>query len=51
VKQAVLSRPDYFDGVFLIVPVEAVLSQYKAPAVWLNIPVGLKLYLFALKYK
>jgi hypothetical protein len=51
VKQAVLSRPDYFDGVFLIVPVEAVLSQYKAPAVWLNVPVGLKLYLLALKYK
>jgi hypothetical protein len=51
VKQAALSRPDYYDGVFPIVSVAAVLSQYKAPAVWLNVPVCLKHYLLALNYK
>jgi hypothetical protein len=51
VKQGVLSRPFYYDGVYPIIPVEAVLSQFKAPAVWLNVPVCLKLYLLALNYK
>jgi hypothetical protein len=51
VKQGVLSRPGYYDGVYPIVPVEAVLSQYNAPAVWLNVPVCLTLYLHAMKYK
>ncbi|KAK3154500.1 hypothetical protein QOZ80_2BG0191300 [Eleusine coracana subsp. coracana] len=37
-KQSVLSRPGYFDGSFPILPVDAVFTQYKAPAVWLNIP-------------
>lgn len=50
-KQAVLSRPGYFDGSFPILPVDAVFTEYKAPAVWLNVPVGLKLYLLALNYK
>ncbi|XP_062219480.1 glycerophosphodiester phosphodiesterase GDPDL3-like [Phragmites australis] len=36
-QQSVLSRGPYFDGVFQILTVEAVLSQYKAPAVWLNV--------------
>ncbi|KAL6899321.1 hypothetical protein ACP4OV_005979 [Aristida adscensionis] len=36
-KQSVLSRASYFDGSLPIIPVEAALSQYKAPAVWLNV--------------
>ncbi|WVZ74804.1 hypothetical protein U9M48_022940 [Paspalum notatum var. saurae] len=36
-KQAIPSRPLYFDGQLPIVPVEVVLSQFKAPAVWLNV--------------
>ncbi|KAL5207056.1 hypothetical protein ABZP36_031491 [Zizania latifolia] len=35
-KQAILSRTVRFDGL-AIVPVEDVLSKYKAPAVWLNV--------------
>ncbi|KAG8060475.1 hypothetical protein GUJ93_ZPchr0002g24165 [Zizania palustris] len=35
-KQAILSRTARFDGL-TIVPVEDVLSKYKAPAVWLNV--------------
>ncbi|CAN6232254.1 unnamed protein product [Urochloa humidicola] len=36
-KQSIFSRTSYFDGSMPIVPVEAVLSQFKAPAVWLNV--------------
>jgi hypothetical protein len=43
VKQSVLSRTPAFDGSLPLVPVEVVLSQYKAPAVWLNVQVGIKL--------
>ncbi|TVU29495.1 hypothetical protein EJB05_21061 [Eragrostis curvula] len=37
-KQSVLSRPGYFDGTMLITPADFVFSQYKPPAVWLNVP-------------
>nr|CAB3447075.1 unnamed protein product [Digitaria exilis] len=36
-KQSVLSRAPAYDGALPIVPVEVVLGQYKAPAVWLNV--------------
>ncbi|RCV07062.1 hypothetical protein SETIT_1G213900v2 [Setaria italica] len=36
-RQSIFSRPSYFDGSMQIVPVEAVLSVFKAPAVWLNV--------------
>ncbi|PAN06758.1 hypothetical protein PAHAL_1G286500 [Panicum hallii] len=36
-KQSILSRPYYFDGSSPIVPVNAALSQFKTPAVWLNV--------------
>lgn len=36
-KQSIQSRPIYFDGTLPIVPVEYVFSQFKPPAVWLNV--------------
>ncbi|KAM0883602.1 hypothetical protein ACQ4PT_031514 [Festuca glaucescens] len=36
-ERSIFSRINRYDGVFQVIPVEVVLSQYKAPAFWLNV--------------